>query len=219
MSERRIGAYGGTFDPLHNGHLEVARTVTRRFALDELLVIPAPRPPHKTGRVISTGYHRYAMATLATLEEPRIRVSTLEIEAPDKPYTFETIERLRGVYGSPVSLFLVMGADSFAELRTWREPARILANAAIIVVARPGYPWQTAHPSATFTAEVIDERGKSDESGEAVATAGRVYLTDCACVNVSATEIRGRVRDGHAVDHLVPLRVAHYISKYGLYQR
>ena len=139
MNERRIGAYGGTFDPLHNGHLEVARAVARNFALDELLIIPAHRPPHKNSRSISDAYHRYAMAVLATLDEPRMKVSTIEIEAPERPYTFETIERLRDVYGSQASLFFVMGADSFEELNTWREPERILANANLIVAARPGY--------------------------------------------------------------------------------
>src|ERR1051325_1620629 len=145
MSERRIGAYGGTFDPLHNGHLEVARLVVSRFALDELLVIPAHRPPHKTGQAIAKGFHRYAMTVLATLDEPRIRVSTLELEAPSRPYTFETLEQLRNVYGSQIALFFVMGADSFVEMHTWREPERIIATANLVVVGRPGYELQPTH--------------------------------------------------------------------------
>jgi nicotinate-nucleotide adenylyltransferase len=218
MSERRIAAYGGTFDPLHNGHLEIARLVVRRVALDELLVIPAHRPPHKTGQAISTGYHRYGMAVLATLDEPRIRVSTLELEAPNKPYTFETIERLCSVYGSQTDLFFVMGADSFEEIHTWREPARILANASLIVVARPGYQLQTVHLPALSTAQVLDRRGTSGEIREAGTGAGRIYFIDCE-MPVSATDIRERVSKGAAIDHLVPPRVAQYISRYALYQR
>jgi nicotinate-nucleotide adenylyltransferase len=216
MSERRIGAYGGTFDPLHNGHLEIARLVVDRFALDELLVIPAHRPPHKTGQAITTGYHRYAMAVLATLDEPRIRVSTIELEAPNKPYTFETLERLRSVYGSQTDLFFVMGADSFAEMHTWREPARILATASLIVVARPGYQLQTSHLPAPFTTSVMDKRGASGEIRET--GAGRIYFIDCE-MPVSATDIRERVSKGAAIHQQVPPRVAQYISRYALYQR
>ena len=218
MSERRIGAYGGTFDPLHNGHLEVARLVARRFALDQLLVIPAHRPPHKTGQTIAKGYHRYAMAVLATLDEPRVRVSTLELEAPSKPYTFETLEQLRSRYGSQIALFFVMGADSFEEMHTWREPARILATANLIVVGRPGHELRSAHLPPSFTAAVVDKRGTAGEIKEAGAGAGQIYFIDCE-MPISATEIRERVGEGAAIGHLVPPRVAQYISRYDLYQR
>lgn len=222
MNERRIGAYGGTFDPLHNGHLEVARAVARNFALDQLLIIPAHRPPHKNSRSISNAYHRYAMAVLASLDEPRLRVSTMEIEAPDRPYTFETIERLRDVYGSRAVLFFVMGADSFEELNTWREPARILANANLIVAARPGYEVRASHLPAAFTSNMIDLRGRPDEAVELQGgeiNDSRVYLTDYVNMDISATEIRQKVRDGETIEGLVPPRVVDYVEKYELYRR
>jgi nicotinate-nucleotide adenylyltransferase len=137
MSERRVAAFGGTFDPIHNGHLEIARAIVRNFGLDQLLIVPAHRPPHKNARAISDAYHRYAMAALATLDEPRVSVSTIELEAPGRPYTYETVERLGFVFGKETRLFLVMGADSFEEINTWREPARILSNVDVIVATRP----------------------------------------------------------------------------------
>jgi len=222
MNERRIGAYGGTFDPLHNGHLEVARAVARNFALDELLIIPAHRPPHKNARSISDAYHRYAMAVLATLDEPRMKVSTMEIEAPERPYTFETIERLRDIYGSQTSLFFLMGADSFEELNTWREPERILANANLIIAARPGYDVKASHLSAVFTSNIIDLRENRDTAvrlPDGQISSCRVFLTDYVNVDISATDIRQRRRDGETIEGLVPPRVIDYIEKYELYRR
>lgn len=224
MNGRRIGAYGGTFDPLHNAHLEVARAVVENFALDELLLIPAHVPPHKQSRQISDAYHRYTMAVLATLDEPRVKVSAIEIEMPDKPYTFETIERLRGVYGSQAVLFFVMGADSFEELGSWREPARILANANLIVVTRPGYDAHSSHLPAALVTNIVDLRGRPDGSdGDQLRryemNANHVFLTDYVNSAISASEIRKRVRDGKTIDHLVPPRVADYVEKYELYRR
>ena len=225
LSQRRIGAYGGTFDPIHNGHIEVVRAVARNFGLDQLLIIPAHRPPHKTSRKISDAYHRYAMAALASLDEPGVLVSTLEIEAPDKPYSFQTIEQLRSQYGSETSLFFIIGADSFEEINTWREPARLLASANLVVVTRPGHELQSSHLPADCTSSIIDLRGRAgDESGSGVeieAGAGgcQIYLTDYVNNDVSSTQIRERARDGGPIDELVPPRVARYIEKYELYRR
>ncbi len=208
---------------MHNGHLEVARAVARNFALDELLIIPAHRPPHKNSRSISDAYHRYAMAVLATLDEPCMKVSTVELEAPERPYTFETIERLRDVYGSQASLFFVMGADSFEELNTWREPERILANANLIVAARPGHDTQASHLSAAFTSNIIDLREGRDKRVGQMSVGQmndcRVFLTDYVKMDISATNIRQRRRDGETIEGLVPPRVVDYIEKYELYRR
>jgi len=216
MSGRRIAVYGGTFDPIHRGHLEVGRAVVRQFALDELLLVPAHRPPHKTARVIADAYHRYAMAALGTLDEARLKVSTVELEAPERPYTFETLGRLREALGPEAALFFVMGADSFEELNLWREPERILDSANVIVITRPRHALGAAHLPARFTANLADLRGGRVE---AAAPAGGVYLTDAVNIDVSSTEIRRRVRDGEAIDDQVPPRVADYIRKYELYRR
>jgi nicotinate-nucleotide adenylyltransferase len=218
MSERRIGVYGGTFDPIHNGHLEVARAVVRNFNLDELLIVPAHRPPHKNSRAISDAYHRYTMAVLATLNDARLKVSTIELEAPDRPYTFETMQRLREAFGSQAKLFFVMGADSFEEINLWREPARILDSANIIAMTRPRHTVSIAHLPARFAANLMDWRGSRVETATPL-VAGGVYLTDVVNVDISATEIRRRVRDGEPIDDLVPPRVADYIRKYALYRQ
>lgn len=225
LGERRIGAYGGTFDPIHNGHIEVVRAVVHNFRLDRLLIIPAHRPPHKDSHAISNAYHRYAMAALASLDEPRVVVSTIEIEAPDEPYSYQTVERLKSLYGAGTNLFFVMGADSFEEIDTWREPQRLLAGANIVVVTRPGYEIQSSHTRADFTSSIIDMRGRSgdeprpEEERESGSVACHVYLTDYVNNEVSSTEIRKRVRDGKTIKGLVPPRVASYVEKYELYRR
>jgi nicotinate-nucleotide adenylyltransferase len=218
MSERRIGVYGGTFDPIHNGHLEIAREVVRHFALDEMLIVPAHRPPHKHRRSISDAYHRYTMAALATLDEDAIKVSTVELETPDRPYTFETMQRLRDVFGPQAGLFFVIGADSFEEINLWREPARILDSANIVVVSRPRHSLSFSHLPARFAANVVDLRSYQVLT-ITPAVAGAVYLSDVVNLDLSATEIRRKVRDGEPFADDVPPRVADYIRKYALYRQ
>jgi nicotinate-nucleotide adenylyltransferase len=217
----RIGAYGGTFDPPHNGHIEVARAIIRNFRLDELLVIPAHRPPHKQKDFISEAHHRYSMAVIATLDEPRLKVSAIEIESPDRPYTFETVEQLRQLYGRAALLFFVMGADSFVEINTWREPERLFSATNIIVAARPGVEVVTTHLTGGGR-NVRDLRGRAGEAyGEGAADDDccSIYLTDYVSKDISSTEIRRRVREGMPINELVPAPVARYIEKYELYRR
>ena len=205
---------------MHNGHVEVVRAIVRNFGLDQLLIIPAHRPPHKGSRKIAADCHRFTMAVLASLDEPRVLVSTIEIEAPDRPYTFETVERLRSAFGTGTRLFFVMGADSFEEINTWREPARLLSSANLIVITRPGHDVGSSHLDKRFRSTIVDLRGRegelqpSEDAGE-----HRIYVTGCVNTGVSSTEIRQRVRDGRSIQDLVPPRVADYIKKYELYRR
>jgi nicotinate-nucleotide adenylyltransferase len=220
MSERRIAAYGGTFDPVHNGHVEIVRAIVRDFGLDQLLIIPAHRPPHKGSREIAADCHRFTMAVLASLGEPRVRVSTIEIEAPDRPYTFETVERLRDAFGTGTKLFFVMGADSFEEINMWREPARLLSSTNLIVVTRPGHDVGSSHLGERLSSTIVDLRGRESEgqTGGDVSE-HHIYVTGCVNTDVSSTAIRQRVRDDESIQDLVPPPVADYIRKYELYRR
>ena len=219
MEERRIAAFGGTFDPVHNGHVEIVRAIVQNFRLDQLLIVPAHRPPHKDPRGIADAYHRYAMAALATREEPRVIVSTIELEAPEHPYTFETIERLRSSVGAGTRLFFVMGADSFQEINTWREPARLLSSTDVIIVTRPGNDVKSSHLDDRFKSTVVDLREREAELKiPEGASDHHIYVTGYVNNSASSTEIRQRVRDGESIEGLVPPRVADYINKYELYR-
>jgi len=223
---RRIAVYGGTFDPVHEGHLAVARRLAELFALDEVLFVPAYVAPHKRHVTVSPALDRYAMLALATQDEPRFRVSKVELDAPQRPYTVETLAHFKEAAGPASRLFFVMGADSWAEIKTWREWERLLSMAEHVVVTRPGYEISDAHVTEEIRARVVDLRGlEAPEVARALegdAARPRIYLSDAARVRLSATEIRRAVAgDGGgaaALDALVPPAVAGYIKKYGLYR-
>ena len=223
MQERkRIAIYGGTFDPVHVGHLEVARKVSQLFAIDEFLFVPARVAPHKLASEVSSSLHRYAMLALATRAEPQLRISTSELDGPERQYTVDTLFQFRAHFGESAELFFVMGADSWVEITSWREWQRLMKLANLIVVTRPGYEVSTEHVGAEIAARVVAVPGSppndSSETGETGGT--RIYLTDAVMHDVSATQVRAAARENRVRDleRFVPLEVADYIRKYKLYR-
>lgn len=220
---RRIALYGGTFDPVHTGHVAVADGLSKLFALDEVLFIPAYVAPHKRVVNVTPALHRYAMLALATQGEARFRVSTVELDAPERPFTFETLSRMRESLGEDAQLFFVMGADSWMEITTWREWERVLSSSNHIVVTRPGYDLSAEHVTPRVRERIIDLRGKRKEESALDIDNNddaRVYVTDAVQMDVSATMIRQAVKAGRETDWLkyVQPSVADYIRKYGLYR-
>lgn len=220
---KRIALYGGTFDPVHLGHMAVAHGLSKIFALDEVLFIPAYVAPHKRKESVSPALHRYAMLALSTQNEQRFRVSTVELDAPEKPYTFETLQRMQEKLGDEAQLFFVMGADSWTEITTWREWERVLALSNHIAMSRPGYELSTEHVTPAVRERIVDLRGMSDEQAaiEVESSEGlKIYITDAVKMDVSATVIRRAAREGRESDwiNLVSPPVAEYIRKYGLYK-
>ncbi len=223
MALRRAAIYGGTFDPVHKGHVEVARGVLQLFELDEVLFVPACAPPHKVG--ISSPFHRFAMLALATEHEPQLRLSTIELDEPERPYAVDTVERMQNEVGSTWRLFFMIGADSWSEITTWHEWQRLLKMCDLIVVTRPGYELSANLPPEV--ANVVDVRGMSrQEISELLSSDSgpRVFLTDVATVDVSASRIRAAVQskgqssDWTTLKEMVPAPVASYIEKYELYR-
>jgi len=218
MSTRRAAIYGGTFDPVHNGHMTVARSVAQLFALDQVLFVPAYVPPHKRGAGISPAFHRFAMLALATEDDAGFRISTIELDEPERPYAVDTVASLQSQLGSETRLFFIMGADSWAEIKTWFEWEKLLRTCDQIVVTRPGYELVEANGAA-----VSDVRGMSEEDVSVLIehhTERQAFFTDAAILDVSATAIRAAARagDSDALRESVPETVANYIEKYGLYR-
>lgn len=218
---RRIGVYGGTFDPIHRGHLRVAQALLEPFGLERVLLVPAFVPPHKRQSVLSDAYHRYAMVALATDDQPALMASTIELESPSRPYTIETLGGLKREYPDG-DLFFVMGSDSFAEVTTWREHERLLADHFIIVAIRPGLAElhdvadPAAHLDRSLKSRVVDLR-RQRRPPEETLSAPHIFLTDYVYEDVSATRIRQLCAQGCGVEQLVPETVARYIAKYELY--
>jgi nicotinate-nucleotide adenylyltransferase len=221
--QKRIALYGGTFDPVHTGHIAIAQELLTVLALDEVLFIPAFIAPHKRERQVTPALQRYAMLVLATRDEPQLSISTIELDEPAKPYTVETLARMQSKLGPEAQLFFVMGADSWMEIRTWREWERVLELTNHIVVTRPGYESSAEHVTPAIRRRVVDLRGlKPDEiarkmnNGEGT----KIYVTDAVLTNVSSTVIRELAHAGQSGEmaRLVPPHVAGFIEKYKLYR-
>jgi nicotinate-nucleotide adenylyltransferase len=214
---RRIALYGGTFDPVHTGHVEVARRVLQLFEIEKVLFIPAQMAPHKVGRPVTEPIHRYAMLALATKDDPQLSISTFELDAPDRRYTVDTVERFQQVLGDSTELFFIMGADSWSEITTWREWERLLSMTNHIVVTRPGYDPAATHVGA-IAERIVDLRGGKTPPRNSVGK--KIFLTDVVMNNISATNIRRLASEGRfgELTGLVPGPVLEYIQKYGIYR-
>ena len=213
-SQQRIALYGGTFDPVHTGHVEIARRVSELFEIEKLLFVPAQMAPHKIGLPVTEPIHRYAMLALATQDDPKLSISTFELDAPDRRYTVDTIAYFQRLFGDACELFFIMGADSWSEITTWREWERLLTMTNHIVVTRPGYEPSTTHVGA-ISNRIVDLRsskGALDQEG--------IFFTDVVFNDVSATNIRRLASEGRfeELDQLVPGPVLEYIRKYEIYR-
>ena len=211
---KRIAFYGGSFDPVHVGHLLIARALLERFRLDRFVFIPAFHAPHKVRLKPTSAYDRYAMLCLAARDEDRMLVSRIEIEAPEKPFSVETLPRLNELYPDD-KLFFVMGADSWRDIKTWREWETVLGLMNHIVITRLGVDIAFDHVTDHIRQMIVDVRGNAElaEPHER-----RIYITDAINIDVSATDIRAKIRGGDPSWKAdLPNEVANYIEKYQIY--
>ena len=199
----KVGVLGGTFDPIHNGHMIIAEEARVRLNLADILFVPAGQPWLKTNALISAAEHRVMMVRLAIIDKPYFKLSTMEIERAGPTYTVDTIADLQAQLGAGTELFFILGWDSLAELPQWRQPSRLVKMCRLVTVPRPGYP----PPDLKALETVIPELSQG------------VILMDKPEIDISATEIRERVAQGLSIRHLVPEPVDRYIQENGLYGR
>lgn len=218
----RIALFGGTFDPVHNGHLAVARAAARRFRLDRVLFVASGSPPHKRSRPLTPFAHRYAMLALATAGDARFEPSLLEADDSITHYSIVTVPRVKRALRRGDRLFFLIGVDAFLDIATWRSPEKLLNECDFIVASRPGFRLKdalaalppAARKVATQNAVKGGNAGKSLSLGKT-----KIYLLDGVRSAVSATEVRTTVRRKRPLRGLVPPAVADYILKAGLYRR
>jgi len=196
-----IGVMGGTFDPIHLGHLLIAEEARNRMNLAEILFVPAGLPWLKTDRTILAAEHRVEMVRLAIADKPYFRLSTVDVERAGSSYTVDTMADLQGQIGAEDELFLILGWDSLAELPEWQEPSRLITMCRLLVVPRPGY----SRPKLKSLEASIPGISK------------RVMFMEKPKIDISASNIRDRLAKGLSVHHLVPEPVNEYIKEHRLY--
>jgi nicotinate-nucleotide adenylyltransferase len=192
---KRLGVMGGTFDPIHHGHLVAASEVADSFALDEVIFVPTGQPWQKNGRKVSAAEDRYLMTVIATASNPRFSVSRVDIDRPGETYTIDTLRDLRAERGPDAQFFFITGADALAKMISWRDADELFTLAHFVGCTRPGH-----------------QLSMSDFPAD------QVSLLEIPALAISSTECRDRVRGGHPIWYLVPDGIVQYISKRGLYR-
>jgi nicotinate-nucleotide adenylyltransferase len=205
----RIAILGGTFDPIHNGHLTAAQSVAETFQVDEVHFVPAFSPPHKPSRGITSPFHRFAMVALAIVPFDRFRTSTIEMDALEKRYTVETLEAMKSVYPG-AELFFIVGTDMYQEIETWKNFRRLFELAHLVIVNRPGFPFR--EDIAPF--QILKEKEVPEISSD-----GKVFYLPFVKQPVSSTEIRGHCKQGAEIRHSLPATVWTYIERHKLYSQ
>jgi nicotinate-nucleotide adenylyltransferase len=187
----KIGILGGTFDPVHNGHIYLAEKSCAKLQLDKIIFIPSYLPPHKKGIKVTSARHRFNMLKLAIQANKKFKISDMEIRRKGRSYSVETLRRLRKKYGAKAELFFITGSDSLRELDKWKNLAEILRLCRFVAVERPGF--------------------KINNPAKGVITL-KINAKD-----ISATDIRSRLQDVKPLNRLIPMHVKNYIDRYKLY--
>ncbi len=203
---RRVGILGGTFDPVHYGHLVVAEEVYATFHLAEMVFVPAGQPPHKTKEVITAAEHRLAMLELAIASNPHFTISRVELDRPGPSYTVDTLRLLRKQWGEETAIYFVIGGDSLEELLSWHDPPGILEQLThLVAVRRPGY-----NESEEYY-DWLEARLPGMKQ--------HLLVVEAPQLEISATDLRLRVAEGRPIKYQTPDSVESYIVQYGLYRQ
>ena len=201
----RVGLIGGTFDPIHYGHLVIAEEVRAALNLTEMIFIPAGHPPHKSEQLITPAQYRVAMLERAIASNPHFSISLIEVERTEPSYTADTLRLLREQWGQDTALYFVIGWDSLEELHTWYEPQEMLTQLThLVAVKRPGY-----EEEAEYT-KILESRLPGISQ--------KLLVISAPQLEISATELRQRVAEGRPIKYQLPESVEQYIATHKLYQ-
>ncbi|MCL4378081.1 MAG: nicotinate-nucleotide adenylyltransferase [Actinobacteria bacterium] len=202
----KIGIMGGTFNPIHHGHLVAAGEALSQFQLDKVIFIPSGDPPHKNFREEETAEHRYLMTVIATSANRNFFVSRMEIDRKGKTYTIDTMRELKKIYGETAKLYFVTGADAILEILTWKKTEEIIQLCSFIAATRPGY---NISKIQELKIKLFDKTKNNAE---------KIFVMEVPALAISSSDIRKRVKEGRPIDYLVPEGVSNYILKHGLYK-
>ena len=212
MNVRRLGVLGGTFDPIHLGHLDAGDAAQRALALDEVCVIPLHDPPHRPSDPRASAFHRFALVALAIQDRPTWRLSDMELRREGHSYTFDTLRTIQAEGWRPSQIFFILGADAFAEIATWYAYPAILDACHFVVIARPGTTIDEALAKTPSLRARVRPVADAMETGTTA-----IFLVETRTADVSSSGIRARLAEGRAIDDLVAPAVARHIQLHGLY--
>jgi nicotinate-nucleotide adenylyltransferase len=210
MNTRRLGILGGTFDPIHYGHLEAGQAAKAALGLTDIVVVVSNLPPHRP-QPFASSHHRFAMAAMAVAGRDRWRASDIELSVVTPSFTSDTLQRLHASGWAPTDLFFIIGTDAFAEIESWKDYPAILTRTHFAVVSRPGFP------VSTLPARLPGLAARMVTPGTAAPVAPAVFLIDAPTPDVSATTIRSRCAAAQSIDGLVPSDVRQHILQHALY--
>ena len=202
IASRRLGILGGTFDPIHFGHLDASDAARRAMQLDRVLLVPSSDPPHRPAEPMASGFHRFALVALAIQGNDALSASDMELTRTGPSYTADTLRAVARQGWRPSQIFFILGSDAFAEIATWREYPAVLDTANFVVIARPGTTLDAA------TARTPSLRGRLGQS---------IFLVEARTRDVSSSTIRARLATRQPIDDLVPAAVARHIAAHHLY--
>jgi nicotinate-nucleotide adenylyltransferase len=208
-----VGVLGGTFDPIHLGHVAAADAAQHALGLDSIVLVPSRIPPHRADPVSASGEHRLAMAQLAAAERPGWSASRIELDREGPSYTYDTLTALGERSPSSTQIFFITGADAFAEVATWSRYPAVLDLAHFVVVSRPGITLDSLRERVPSAFPSTSLRASGRDRAET-----RVILVEAHTPDVSSTEIRRRVRAGESLSGLVPAAVERYIGTHHIYR-
>jgi nicotinate-nucleotide adenylyltransferase len=211
--EKRIGLFGGTFNPIHLGHLRGAEEIREAFGLQEVIFIPAALPPHKMTEKIIEAHHRLAMVKQATKKNPRFSTSDVELKRPGKSYSIDTIRYFRDTFKD--SLYVILGRDAFVEIDTWKDFQNLFSLCNFIIMIRPGLKQAFPLPEALAPGFRYDQGAL----GWVHVSGNMIFVKEINFLDISSTKVRELVEKGESIKYLVPPEVEAYIEKHGLYQR
>ncbi len=213
---RRLGIVGGTFNPIHTGHLRSAEEVCEDFNLERVIFMVSAVPPHKSSSDIIDAAHRYEMVRRATKDNPRFDASNLEIRREGKSYTIDTLSYFRKRLGADADIYFILGLDAFSEIGTWHDYSHLFGLAHFIVTDRPTR--QAMDPECCLPPEIAGLFSRGKEGGLVHKSGTRLFYHNITALDISATHIRGLVRAGKSIRYLVPPAVHQYIKEKGLYR-
>ena len=219
MSVRKVGIFGGTFDPPHLGHLILAEEIRETFDIEEIHFMPCHEPPHKDRADLTDARHRFAMVAAATRDNRAFVASSIEVDRPGKSFSIDTVRALREEMGDSGEIIFVAGLDAFVDIETWKDYEQFLDLCHVVVVSRPGHGFEEFDQLPEWINDrVVDLRDAEGNCVEHLPEDGcKIFLADSVHIDISSTDIRERVRQDKSIRYKVPAEVERYIRANGLY--